>query len=510
MIQKTQSKQEAQNPLILRCHRLIDAFTKSDDERDFYLDRLEGFIVYVDLEKSESDIKELDKEITNTLSRYCLIPKLTFYETKKIMEGFVNEKVYDIDTKEKLLDIIQSKEARENFLEFIYDHHAENEKWQQYYQERSRVRIIEWLRNNQFNFVFEEDLDMTKEIIEKLKMTLFQPKVGKDILAARKALLSRSKAYYSSEALNPRPKRGRPPKQIVKQEFEPKVTMDIYTTVPPAIRPFLFTPDFASPSAVTFSSRFENEEQMMSRRLNTLHDVEANPENLNQKLAALRSLSTRWTSDEPSGKTELSQKAPSYAERPKAKKESIEEESMSINLLDPFHKVSNLMSDDKSTTAKAKSAKKKAAPKKKAAAKKTAAKKTTSRKTSTAKKAAPKKKSASKRSASSSKKSASSKRSASSKTSSSKKASPRKTAAKKSTARKASSTKKTSSSKKAAPRKAAAKKSTAKKAAPKRSAATKKKVVAKSKALSRRKSSRRSTARRAKSRSSKSRRTSRR
>jgi len=37
------------------------------------------------------------------------------------MEGFVNEKVYDIDTKEKLLDVIQSKEARENFLEFIYD-----------------------------------------------------------------------------------------------------------------------------------------------------------------------------------------------------------------------------------------------------------------------------------------------------------------------------------------------------------------------------------------------------
>ena len=63
------------------------------------------------------------------------------------MEGFVNEKVYDIDTKEKLLDIIQSKEARENFLEFIYDHLTELEKWQQYYHERSRIRIIEWLRS---------------------------------------------------------------------------------------------------------------------------------------------------------------------------------------------------------------------------------------------------------------------------------------------------------------------------------------------------------------------------
>ena len=41
---------EAQNPLLLRSYRLMDAFSKSDDERDFHLDRVEGFIVYVDLD----------------------------------------------------------------------------------------------------------------------------------------------------------------------------------------------------------------------------------------------------------------------------------------------------------------------------------------------------------------------------------------------------------------------------------------------------------------------------
>ena len=51
--------------------------------------------------------------------------------------------------KEKLLDIIQSKEARENFIEFIYDHPQELDKWQQYYHERSRIRIIEWLRSHE-------------------------------------------------------------------------------------------------------------------------------------------------------------------------------------------------------------------------------------------------------------------------------------------------------------------------------------------------------------------------
>ena len=127
---------QAQNPLILRAHRLMDAFSKSDDERDFYLDRVEGFIVFVDLDKDLEDIEKLEQEIKGNTDRYCLIPKLTFYETKKIMEGFVNEKVYDIDTKEKLLDIIASKDAREQFLEFIYDNETELEKWQQFYQEQ--------------------------------------------------------------------------------------------------------------------------------------------------------------------------------------------------------------------------------------------------------------------------------------------------------------------------------------------------------------------------------------
>ncbi len=154
-------KQEAQNPLILRCHRLMEAFAKADDERDFYLNRNEGFLIYVDLDKTQEELDALFQEVESNSERYCQIPKLTFYETKKIMEGFVNEKVYDIDTKEKLLDIIQSKDARENFLEFIYDHHSELEKWQTYYQERSRIRIIEWLRANNFQFVFEEDLEFT-------------------------------------------------------------------------------------------------------------------------------------------------------------------------------------------------------------------------------------------------------------------------------------------------------------------------------------------------------------
>lgn len=297
------AKQEAQNPLILRANRLMEAFTKSDDERDFYLDRMEGFIVYIDLDKPENELAILEKEIETHADRYCVIPKLTFYEAKKIMEGFVDEKVYDIDTKEKLLDIIQSKEARENFLEFIYDHHSELEKWQQYYQERSRIRIIEWLRNNHFHFVFEEDLDLSASLIEKLKRDLFITKPSKDILIARKALVSKAKTYYSSEALNPRPKRGRPPKQAVKLEIEPQVTTDIYTTVPSQIRPFLFIPDISSASSVTFSSKFGTEEQLLASRRQQHAEADLSLETINQKLASLRSIASKWVAPEKAEKS---------------------------------------------------------------------------------------------------------------------------------------------------------------------------------------------------------------
>ncbi len=285
------NKIEAQNPLILRCHRLMEAFAKSDDERDFYIDRLEGFLIYVDLDKSQAELETLENDLKQNSERYCMIPKLSFYETKKIMEGFVNEKVYDIDTKEKLLDIIQSKEARENFLEFIHDHHAEQEKWQQFYQERSRIRIIEWLRANHFHFVFEEDLDLPRHLIEKIKQFLFQAKVGKDIMSARKALILKAKTYYSNEALNPRPKRGRPPKQAIKPDIEPQITTDIYTTVPIALRPFLFTPELTPSSISAFSSKFDKEEDLLIHRRLGLSEQEAS---LNHKLATLRSLSSRW------------------------------------------------------------------------------------------------------------------------------------------------------------------------------------------------------------------------
>jgi hypothetical protein len=280
----------------------MDAFAKSDDERDFYLDRVEGFLLYFDLDKGVGEIEDFSKELKENAARYSILPQMTFYELKKFMEGFVHEKVYDIDTKDKLLDIIQAKEARENFLEFIYDHLTELEKWQQYYTERSRIRIIEWLRAQQVQFVFEEDIEVQKSMMEKLKRHLFDAKVSKDVAQVREMLLAKAKTYYSNEALNPRPKRGRPPKQVVKAEVEPQVIVDMYTTVPPACRPFLYLPDISSAAGVTFSAKFDNEAQLLANlRGSSRVKVDTKLQALSERLESLRMLSSRLSSVEDLG-----------------------------------------------------------------------------------------------------------------------------------------------------------------------------------------------------------------
>jgi hypothetical protein len=349
----SKSHPQAQNPLLLRFHRLMDAFAKSDDERDFYLDNVEGFLVFVDLDKGEKELEELEKELlTDHPERYHLLPKMTFYETKKFMEGFVNEKVYDIDTKEKLLDIIQAKEARENFLEFIYDHLTELEKWQQYYQERSRIRIIEWLRNQKIQFVFEEDLDLSKNIMEKIKRHLFDAKVSKDIATAREALSVKAKTYYSNEALNPRPKRGRPPKQVVKVEIEPQVTVDMYTTVPSAVRHFLYLPEITSASSVTFSARYDTEAQLLaSLRGSARVKVDAKLQALSERLESLRHLSSRLADiHEITGSDKEDQLIRSVSQRVSTSEEEVEEEQPKKRLLDV---VKDFLPSRKSKPAKA-------------------------------------------------------------------------------------------------------------------------------------------------------------
>jgi hypothetical protein len=282
---------EPQCPIIIRYHRLLEAFSRSDDERDFYLDRIEGAILYLDLDKPEEEVKEAEKELSEHPNRYIPVPKLTYYESKKLMEGFVNEKVYDIDTKEKLLDIIGSAEARENFLEFVFDHLTELDKWQQFYLERFKIRIIEWLCKHRILFTFEEDLEIPKNLLEKAKLHLFDVKVPKDVAQAREIINIKATSYQSADSYVQKPRRGRPPKALPKVETEPQFTIDIFKTCPSAIRPFLYLSDY-NPDAIYFSSKFQqSQEPNQSLRGLERPKVDTRLEMLSQRLESLRHLS---------------------------------------------------------------------------------------------------------------------------------------------------------------------------------------------------------------------------
>lgn len=323
-----------QQPILLRSLRLMEAFAKSDDERDFYLDKNEGFILYIDLDKDIEDIDSFYNELDKNSERYCPIPKMTNFDVKKIMEGFVSEKVYDIDTKEKLLDIINSKDARENFVEFVFENENELEKWQQYYQERCRIRIIEWLRTNNFHFVFEEDLDFTQAMMQKIKENQLEEKPAKEVAAARKVLSAKAKNYYSNEAINPRPKRGRPPKQSAKAEPEPQASIDMYLTVPKPARPFLFIPDINSFSAASFSSKFYTDKELSSQRANQLSIQERSLKKLQEKLTSLKRLSSHWDqvslSEEVQEESEATVKSQKIATSKPAKKSATKARSTAI------------------------------------------------------------------------------------------------------------------------------------------------------------------------------------
>jgi hypothetical protein len=72
------------------------------------------------------------------------------------------------------------------------------------------------------------------------------------------------------------------------------MTIDIYTQVPNACRLFLYIPDIASASSVTFSSKFETEEHLLaSLRGSPRQRVDEKLEALSQRLESLRHLSNR-------------------------------------------------------------------------------------------------------------------------------------------------------------------------------------------------------------------------
>lgn len=291
MVKKTSATNE--KTLVIRFYRLLDVFSQADDIRDFYFELTEGYLIYLDLDKHQGEYDDVTNEIKSAPERFVPIPKLSYYEAKKIMEAFIQEKVYDIDTKEKLLETIHSRGARENFIEFLYDHISEFEKWQQFYLDRSRIRIIEWLRSHNVSFVFEEELEVSRSAIEKYKVADPSKRTTKEQQNLLKTLESKSKSYYTKEAINPRPKRGRPPKVTQKVEKEPDFSSDYYQNISTILRHFLYVPEYTG-EPITFSQRTPQSSQYLEARRQRKSELSSKRlEQFSKRLESLQVLSDR-------------------------------------------------------------------------------------------------------------------------------------------------------------------------------------------------------------------------
>jgi hypothetical protein len=81
---------------------------------------------------------------------------------------------------------------------------------------------------------------------------------------------------------------------VAKVEVEPQAVVDMYTTVPPPCRLFLYLPEITSAASVTFSAKFDTEAQLLaSLRGSTRVKVDTRLEALSERLESLRTLSSR-------------------------------------------------------------------------------------------------------------------------------------------------------------------------------------------------------------------------
>ena len=230
--------------LILSKNRMIEVFVRSDDEYEFYFDLTEGALIYVCLDANDKELHDLELSLSTHSDRFILIPKRTLYEIRKYMDMFLQERVNDIEVKEKLSEILLSRNFKNKFPEACGEYIQEYIKWDKFFFEKMRMVVIEWLCSKNLLFVFEEDL---QSMMSATDICLLKESRGDNKAHSSKTgqmlynqLLAKAKSYYKEEVLHPKPKRGRPPKKVEKQQQNTSLTSDIYFSIPEKIYHFIY------------------------------------------------------------------------------------------------------------------------------------------------------------------------------------------------------------------------------------------------------------------------------
>lgn len=235
------------NVFIVKNTRLVDVFIKSDEDHDFYFDAETGAIFYVDLTSDEDKLEELYNFLLKFPKRLFLFPKMTEYERRKIVEAFLHGKVNDLDVSEKVSRELDFLGYESKVIDILKEYGTEIEKWTAFFSEKMRVMSIEWLNKvikmndvKPFSYVFEEDII---QYMDRDKIVAFKESMGsknENISSIREDLIEFSKIYFEHEIIDPKPKRGRPPKGKKNSSSEIIPIPDMYLAYDSVLRGFIY------------------------------------------------------------------------------------------------------------------------------------------------------------------------------------------------------------------------------------------------------------------------------
>ncbi|MCK5787909.1 MAG: hypothetical protein KAH32_02845 [Chlamydiia bacterium] len=234
------------NILTMKATRCIGVFIRSDDDNDFLLDTKTGAFLLLDLKAEDADMDHLQKFLEGEEDRFFLVPKITEYEKRKIFEEFINYKVNDLEVSERISDTLDTLGYESRAIEILQEYPYEYDKWISFFSEKIRIRVVRWLNKTSqsmksgFSYVFEEDLTnyISKEELISFKENYITNK--QSISGIVKKLHQMSKLYLEDEIVNPKPRRGRPPKGHNSAVKEALFIPDMYICYDAIIRHFVY------------------------------------------------------------------------------------------------------------------------------------------------------------------------------------------------------------------------------------------------------------------------------
>ena len=132
---------------------LIDAFTNSRIENEYYLDAASGELLHISDEWMDSEeVDKIYEQIEQEPDRYVAIPADGPQNGYRDMRAFA-EAVENENLREKLQIALEGEGAFRRFKNVLLEYPEKREEWFKFKEERTKSRIADWAEGNRIELV---------------------------------------------------------------------------------------------------------------------------------------------------------------------------------------------------------------------------------------------------------------------------------------------------------------------------------------------------------------------